>query len=67
MSCIGWICGAKSVGNFNFSYVGARNSYVLARLRSYYIDSTRLVLLSYAAKKKQHLLDTHGCHDTLAT
>ena len=46
---------------------GARNSYVLARLRSYYIDSTRLVLLSYAAKKKQHLLDTHGCHDTLAS
>ena len=65
MSCIGWICGAKSVGNFNFSYVGARNSYVLARLRSYYV--ARLVLHSYAAKKKQYLLDTHGCHDTLAT
>ena len=27
MSCIGWICGAKSVGNFNFSYLGG---YVLA-------------------------------------
>ena len=30
--CIGWICGAKSVGNFNFSYLGG---HVLARLRSY--------------------------------
>ena len=62
MSCIGWICGAKSVGNFNFSYLGG---YVLARLRSYYV--ARLVLHSYAAKKKQYLLDTHGCHDTLAS
>ena len=51
MSCIGWICGAKSVGNFNFSYLGG---YVLATLRSYYV--ARLVLHSYAAKK--YLLDT---------
>ena len=59
---VGWICGAKSVGNFNFSYLGG---YVLARLRSYYV--ARLVLHSYTAKKKQYLLDIHGCHDTLAS
>ena len=50
----GWLAGWLDLGT---SYVASSYAHVLARL----------VLHSYTAKKKQQLLDTHGCHDTLAT